>query len=202
MRRTRKPEVPSREIWEQTHTLVTDSFTIAPLPLDPAAFEATIDDEVIRAQGWPDPRAAASRMKATSTRTPKQPAPEASCPTMLGVYRPDGELVGVYILTLGPPKTGSSLGYWFGPTGRGKGLATATLPLIIDYGHNHLGTSRVRIHTAVNNTANRRVVERAGATYRGSAPHRLPEGSKIDSVWYSFERANDTTGPTLWPPPC
>lgn len=59
------------------------------------------------------------------------------------------------------------VGYWVHPDARGRGVATAATRLATSWAFAELGTPRVRIGAAVDNTASRRVIEAAGFRFVG-----------------------------------
>jgi len=75
------------------------------------------------------------------------------------------------------------LHYWLSPVGRGKGIATASVRLLLDWAFETRGLMCVVIKTMSGNAQSRRVAERAG--FR---PVQAPVTASINTAWEWFER--------------
>jgi RimJ/RimL family protein N-acetyltransferase/peptidase E len=81
----------------------------------------------------------------------------------LAITEDGGELLGAISLS------GSSLGYWLRPTARGRGLASEALRAVADWS----GRDDLYLTIHPDNTASRRVAERAGFVQVGHAGNEL-----------------------------
>lgn len=80
-----------------------------------------------------------------------------------------------------------NLGYWVRTSRRGEGIAVRATRLAARYAFEKVGLIRVEIVMAVNNTASRRVAEKAGAHYEGILHNRMVVGREIyDAHMYSL----------------
>src|SRR5215216_252545 len=80
-----------------------------------------------------------------------------------------------------------NLGYWVRTSRRGEGIAVRATRLAAGYAFEKLGLIRVEIIMAVDNTASRRVAEKAGAHYEGVLHNRMVVGREIyDAHMYSL----------------
>lgn len=59
------------------------------------------------------------------------------------------------------------IGYWLRPSATGKGYAVEAVNGLVAYAEAHLKPVRIEIRMATENTASRRVAERAGFTFEG-----------------------------------
>lgn len=100
----------------------------------------------------------------------------------LFVFRePDGALVGGVTLSnvrRGVAQT-ASLGYWAGERYAGQGYITAAVRTCVRYAFDDLDLHRVEAACQPDNTASRRVLEKAGFTQEGMARAYL----RIDGAW-------------------
>ena len=81
----------------------------------------------------------------------------------------------------------ANLGYWVRTRQEGKGIATATVKLISQFGFETLGFTRLEIVAAVQNKASQRVAEKVWATREGIHRNRHVVRDKIyDSVMFSL----------------
>ena len=97
------------------------------------------------------------------------------------VREDDGALVGGVTLShvrRGVAQTGS-LGYWAGEEFAGKGYITAAVRAAVRYAFEELDLHRVEAACQPDNTASRRVLEKAGFTHEGAAKAYL----KINGAW-------------------
>jgi hypothetical protein len=68
-----------------------------------------------------------------------------------------------------PASWGSAWGfYWLLPEGRGRGLATHAVRLLVNWGFDESGVHRVALYTKEGNIASERVAERCGFRYTGT----------------------------------
>lgn len=80
-----------------------------------------------------------------------------------------------------------NLGYWVRTSRRGEGIAVRAARLAARYAFEKVGLIRTEIVMAVENTASRRVAEKAGAHYEGILRNRMVVGTKIhDAHMYSL----------------
>jgi len=80
-----------------------------------------------------------------------------------------------------------NLGYWVRTSRRGEGIAVRATRLAARYAFEKAGLIRVEIVMAVDNTASRRVAQKAGAHYEGVLHNRMVVGREIhDAHMYSL----------------
>lgn len=80
-----------------------------------------------------------------------------------------------------------NIGYWISSSNSGKGVATAAVKLVAHFGFNEVGFTRLEIVALTQNTASRRVAEKAGAKFECIARNRLVLQSKAhDAAVYSL----------------
>ena len=81
----------------------------------------------------------------------------------------------------------ANLGYWVRTSRTGRGIATAAVRLLAQFGFERLGFTRLEIVVSAANRASRRVAEKAGATREGVLRNRLAVGDVIhDAVAFSL----------------
>ena len=81
----------------------------------------------------------------------------------------------------------ANLGYWVRSNQVGKGIATYAVRLIIRFGFENLGFTRLEIVAALQNSASQRVAEKVGAVREGTHRNRHVVRDKIyDSVMFSL----------------
>ena len=81
----------------------------------------------------------------------------------------------------------ANLGYWVRSSATGKGIATAAVRLLREWGFAHTELMRLEVLIAVSNTASRRVAEKTGAAYEGTMRGRLRvHGTRHDAAMYAF----------------
>ncbi|WP_229399623.1 GNAT family N-acetyltransferase [Micromonospora okii] len=100
-----------------------------------------------------------------------------------------GELVGGGMLCHGQPGPGQAMiGYSLLPAGRGRGLATRAVRLVVGWAFAEVGLARVWAGTRPENTASQRVLERVGFAREGLMRGWLPgpAGTRVDSVLYGL----------------
>jgi RimJ/RimL family protein N-acetyltransferase len=144
---------------------------------DARAYGDTIDDEVIRANGWPP-------------RSVRQVRRMASYPLVaaesgqLVICDDHGRLVGGLSLTKADAGDGTAqLGCWIGPRDRGRGHGALAIAAAAGLARRS-GIRELRMGTARTNVAMIRSFEKAGAACVESRPHRLPDGTVVDSLWF------------------
>ncbi len=102
-----------------------------------------------------------------------------------------GQFAGCMGIHPKPKHNRAQVGYWIGKGYRGRGLATAALRLIIQFGFEQLGLHRIEAGHFTYNPASGRVMQKAGMLYEGlrreSALHR--EQYK-DVIWYAILRGD------------
>jgi len=80
-----------------------------------------------------------------------------------------------------------NLGYWVRTSRRGEGIAVRATRLAAQHAFEKVGLIRVEIVIALENTASRRVAEKAGAHYEGVLRNRMVVGREIhDAHMYSL----------------
>lgn len=106
------------------------------------------------------------------------------CPLWLIVAEPDTDaLLGSYVFE-GFRQSGVSLGWWLGPTGRGRGLAAESLALVLGYGHDHLRLPEIHMGTTATNARALRQIQRTGAQVIDTGDYTLPNGVTVPSIWH------------------
>ena len=81
----------------------------------------------------------------------------------------------------------AELGYWLLPVGRGRGIATEAVALIVEWALGDFGLLRMQASTDVGNVASQRVLERAGFEPEGVLRSYATrgDGTQADYVLYS-----------------
>jgi RimJ/RimL family protein N-acetyltransferase len=83
----------------------------------------------------------------------------------------------------------ANLGYWVRTTAAGRGVATAAVRLLRDWGFQNTDLIRLEILIAAGNVASHRVAEKSGATREGTLRSRLLlHGTPHDATLFSFVR--------------
>jgi ribosomal-protein-alanine N-acetyltransferase len=81
-----------------------------------------------------------------------------------------------------------SLSYWVSAAARGRGVASRSVRLLVDWGWN-LGLDRIELYTHVDNTGSRRVAENAGFRFERIDPAaKIVKGRTWDIAWYAIDR--------------
>ena len=81
----------------------------------------------------------------------------------------------------------ANIGYWVRRTRTRRGVATAALRLVAEFGLKNLGLQRLEILVPGHNWASRRVAERAGAKFEGVLRNRVVLTNKLhDARLYSL----------------
>jgi RimJ/RimL family protein N-acetyltransferase len=105
--------------------------------------------------------------------------------------RTDGTLLGA-VTRFGPDGHGATVGLWLAPEGRGRGIGTRALRLVIDWTFATTDVVRVDCYIEVGNEPSMRMVERAGFQREGllRAWETGPHGP-IDCVVWSVLRTDE-----------
>jgi RimJ/RimL family protein N-acetyltransferase len=83
----------------------------------------------------------------------------------------------------------ANLGYWVRATARRRGVATAAVRLLRDWGFQNTDLARFEVVIAVGNVSSHRVAEKSGATREGTLRSRLLlHGAYHDATMFSFVR--------------
>jgi RimJ/RimL family protein N-acetyltransferase len=83
----------------------------------------------------------------------------------------------------------ANLGYWVRSSATGRGVATAAVQRVRDWGFEHTALVRLEVVIAVGNLASHRVAEKAGAVREGTLRSRLLlHGTPHDATMFSFIR--------------
>jgi RimJ/RimL family protein N-acetyltransferase len=149
----------------------------APRPSDLRGLVATVDDVVRRANGW-------------TPETERQ---------LLGVVRLEGGVagdVGTHVVCdRGGVVVGEAsarrqdegdaweLGWWIGPALRRQGYATELVTALVQRLHD-LGVDDVVFGTTADNLAVQAIAAKVGAVATSTGPHRLPDGTEPESIWF------------------
>jgi len=102
--------------------------------------------------------------------------------------RATDELVGSIAINHWQPEyCTANLGYWIRQTRQGRGAASAAVRLLARHALHATNLQRLEIVVATDNTASRRVAEKAGAQFEGIARKRLVlHGQPVDVAIYSI----------------
>jgi RimJ/RimL family protein N-acetyltransferase len=162
---------------------------------DIGAVVRTMDAVVLQTNGWTDE---ARRRMIRSIRIGTFGPANAE---LLIVARDSGEVLGSVSVRHADGKlTSCEVGWWLGPEHRGRGYGTEMLRALLPAVH-AAGTPQIRIGTATDNTAVKRVLAKVGARHVETRPHTLPDGTTIDSQWYAYDAADHLAasggGPTV-----
>jgi len=80
-----------------------------------------------------------------------------------------------------------NLSYWVRSSRVGKGVATAAVKLVANYGFEYLGLNRVEIVVAVENAGSIRVAKKVGATQEGTLRSRIQIRDRVyDALMFSL----------------
>lgn len=81
----------------------------------------------------------------------------------------------------------ANLGYWIRTGASGRGVATAAIPVVAEFGLTKLGLERLELLIPESNFASQRVAQKIGATFEGDLRERLIiAGKRHDAVMYSL----------------
>ena len=165
----------------------TSRLVVRPYSADDAHhLSATIDDEVMEANGW---RPVDVRRWARSLRV--EELRELSC--LYTIASQDSGVLGYASFTLSPDRS-LEVGFWLGPSARGHGLGTEVLTMLARIAGRH-GHQQVRIETRQDNIGMRRSCERAGGTQLADTERTLPNGEIITSARYLLTATEHDAAP-------
>lgn len=106
----------------------------------------------------------------------------------------DGNFLGAISLIF-PQGRPPAVGYWVARWGRNRGVATAALVVIANWGFDTLDIRSIILATMVGNVASERVAQKAGFTFLGETsdyrPPRNPDNVYSVKEW---ERKNPSVG--------
>jgi RimJ/RimL family protein N-acetyltransferase len=112
---------------------------------------------------------------------------------VIGIFSPDeSQLLGGtgYHLREGPLQFGNAeIGMWIRASEAGKGLGTAVLNALVQWGFTEWGWNRLAWKCDINNVASQRTAEKAGFTLEGTLRKHLPNhhgGAKRDALYYGI----------------
>lgn len=102
-----------------------------------------------------------------------------------------GEYLGnVGINVINTTNQSANLGYWVRSSAAGQGIATQAVLAFVAWARLNTDINRMEIVAAVGNTRSRRVAEKSGATYEGTAKAKfLLHGAFHDAAVYAFTRS-------------
>ena len=107
---------------------------------------------------------------------------------LLVVDADTGELLGsVGLVEVNFDERRAEIGYWLVAAHRGRGVMTKAVRVLSAWAFEALGIERLSISAEPENTASRRVAERAGFTYEGvMRAWHLNKGTRRDCAMYSL----------------
>lgn len=109
----------------------------------------------------------------------------------------DGRLLGgsgLSRISLG--NRSAEVGYWVAAPERGRGVATRTTALLVDWGFDSLGLERIALLADLDNVASRRVAHKLGFVEEGVLrAHLSTRRGRRDSVSYARLRSDRGTSP-------
>lgn len=103
------------------------------------------------------------------------------------IYKPDNKLIGFTGLKYLPELPGTDLGYRFLPEYWGKGIATESALLSLDYGFNTLQLKKIVAFAEIENHASRAVLLKLGFTNTKIAPYPGEE-DEAPIEWYELTK--------------
>lgn len=149
-----------------------------PRPADEHAYAATMDDDFRRINGWD------TGLVDRSLQLIRSPRAISLLAWALIWSRETGSVVGsISADQVNAAGRTCQLGWWLGPEHRGRGYGTEAVRLALGALH-AAGVERIRIGTALDNVAVRRVAAKVGAAEESQTGHRLPDGRWVDAIWY------------------
>jgi RimJ/RimL family protein N-acetyltransferase len=99
-----------------------------------------------------------------------------------------GALLGNIGLAPGDDVGTASLSYWVAAAVRGRGVASRSVRLLVDWGW-QLGLDRIELYAHVENIGSRRVAETAGFRFiRVEPAAKTVKGRRWDVAWYAVDR--------------
>ncbi len=103
------------------------------------------------------------------------------------IYKPDNKLIGFTGFKYLPEASGADLGYRFLPEYWGKGIATESSRMSLDYGFNTLKRDMFLGFAEEENKASTRVLKKVGFVLTNIAPYPGEEDGK-DCEWYELTK--------------
>jgi RimJ/RimL family protein N-acetyltransferase len=101
-----------------------------------------------------------------------------------------GEVLGaIGIHDLDPSEGRCNIGYWLAREARGRGVMTSAVMMLSRWAFENLPVDRIEIPVIAENSASRRVAERAGYTFEGVLrSHAVIKGRRRDMAMHSLLR--------------
>ena len=175
----------------KTWTLETDICHIRPLdtrdvwPINQLAGTAEIAENTFVPHPYP-PEAASEFVKLCQERWRLDEAYTFAIIQKLGE-----DFVGTIGIHIDPSHNSAYVGYWIGKPFWGRGLATAALRLIIQFGFGRLQLNRIEAGHFPDNPASGRVMQKANMRYEGvRRQSALHHARYKDVVYYALLRAD------------
>jgi RimJ/RimL family protein N-acetyltransferase len=99
-----------------------------------------------------------------------------------------GALLGNIGLAPGDGSGTASLSYWVAAAARGRGVASRSVRLLVEWGW-QVGLDRIELYAHVENTGSRRAAEIAGFWFTRVEPAaKIVKGRRWDIAWYAIDR--------------
>ncbi|WCN82460.1 GNAT family N-acetyltransferase [Micromonospora sp. LH3U1] len=154
-----------------------------------AVVQTCQDPDTIRWTTVPDPY---ERADAQGYQVYSQDAWARGDAACFAIGDPDDRYVGSLDLRLSPADALlADVGFMTAPTARGRGYLPAALVALCAWGFTTLGLARIEWKANVGNNASRRVAEKAGFTFEGTARDGVQHrGERVD-VWVAALLARD-----------
>ena len=112
---------------------------------------------------------------------------DASYPFLIVDPRSQEVIGSVDINQINRDQNFGNIGYWVATAHSGKGIATAAVKLVAQFGFTEVGFARLEIVALTENVASRRVAEKVGAKFECIARSRLVRwGKSHDAAVYSL----------------
>ncbi len=157
----------------------TDRLTIRSLrQSDAVHYAESLDDEMVRTNGW---LAGQRKTSIASMATPNDAWRQCH---LIACGKQDGQPVAFASVTNTSPSGQWNIGFWVTPAHRGRGFAVEALTGVFQIVHES-GIATAHIGTASDNAPMRAVIGRVGAEATGTRLHTLPDGTVIESNWYT-----------------
>ncbi|UBV44677.1 GNAT family N-acetyltransferase (plasmid) [Deinococcus taeanensis] len=103
------------------------------------------------------------------------------------------QLLGGVTLSPDPGRTRAELGYWLGVPFWGRGYASEALPVILEFGYDHLGLHRIQATVFPRNRASARVLEKSAFRREGVLRGFARKGDTFeDLIMYARLRTDET----------
>jgi RimJ/RimL family protein N-acetyltransferase len=179
--------------WEcgsEGHLVLAEHLYLRPAAMhDHEALIATVDDEVIRWQGFPaDKRRLRRQLKRSIERSLGNPYFEDWVICDLA----SGEIIGERTIAhVADRESTCETGSWLAGGWRVRGLGTEELRAVLQFTAEHLGYNTVEAGTESTNAAALRQYQKCGFVKYDSKPHRLPDKRVVESVW--LKRVEDAS---------